>query len=56
MKPKRSKTSDPDKLAFWRKQCQDWQGSGLSQRAFCQREGLVYSSFDYWRRRAAPVV
>ncbi|MFZ6876560.1 IS66 family insertion sequence element accessory protein TnpA, partial [Undibacterium sp. Di27W] len=42
--------------AFWRKQCQDWQGSGLSQRAFCQREGLVYSSFDYWRRRAAPVV
>ena len=26
-------------------------GSGLIQRAFCQREGLAYSSFDYWRRR-----
>ncbi len=56
MKPKRSKASDPDKFAFWSKQCSDWQSSGLSQRAFCQREELSYSCFDYWRRRVAPAV
>mgnify|MGYP006446476763 CR=1 FL=1 len=25
--------------------------SGLSQKAFCQREGLAQSTFQYWKRR-----
>lgn len=25
--------------------------SGLSQKAFCQREGLALSTFQYWKRR-----
>lgn len=37
-----------------------WQGlmdqqaaSGLSRKAFCEREGIVRSSFESWRRRLA---
>jgi hypothetical protein len=26
-------------------------GSGLSQQAFCHRQGLTLSTFTYWRRR-----
>lgn len=25
--------------------------SGMSQKAFCQREGLALSTFQYWKRR-----
>ena len=28
-----------------------WEGSGLAQRAFAEREGVSYSAFQYWRRR-----
>lgn len=52
--------SDPaTKLAYWREHCHGWEMSGLSQRAYCEREGLSYSSFGYWRqqtRQAAGLV
>ena len=36
---------------------QAWRESGLSQRAFCEREGVSLATFSYWRnkelRRAA---
>jgi len=41
---------DPKKLAYWAEHESRWQGSGLSQRNYCQREGLSHSSFDRWRR------
>jgi hypothetical protein len=40
------------KLEYWVQHHQSWQASGLSQVAYCQREGLSFSSFDHWRRRA----
>ncbi len=38
-----------DLLAFWRAHAQQWKLSGLSRAAYCQREGLSLSSFDYRR-------
>jgi len=38
--------------------CSDWEqlmaqyeASGLKQRAFCEKHGLAYSTFCYWRKR-----
>ena len=28
-----------------------WQQSGLSQKAWCEQNGIAYSSFHYWYRR-----
>ena len=44
-------TNDLTKLQRWTEQIGHWQPSGLSQRAYCAREGLKFSTFDYWRRR-----
>ena len=47
------------KLAYWREHGQGWEISGLSQRAYCEREGLSYASFGYWRqqtRQAAGLI
>jgi len=41
-----------ERLAYWKGQHQSWQASGLTQRAYCEREGLSFSMFDKWRRRA----
>lgn len=30
---------------------EQWRQSGLSQRAFCEREGLRLATFSYWRRK-----
>ena len=39
------------KAALWQARVAAWAASGLTQRAFCAREGLSLSTFDYWRRR-----
>ena len=43
------------KLQHWTGHIKNWQMSGLSRRAYCGREGLKLSTFDYWvsRIRAA---
>ena len=41
---------DADKAAYWAQRQGDWRASGLSQRVFCQRDGLSFAVFDYWRR------
>lgn len=36
-----------------------YEASGLPQRAFCDQQGVAYSSFCYWRkqlREAAPLI
>lgn len=43
--------NDKAKFQDWTKQIKDWETSGLTQRAYCEREGLKYSTFDYWRRQ-----
>lgn len=30
---------------------QAWRESGLSQRAFCEREGINLATFSYWRAK-----
>ena len=40
---------DEAKWAYWTKQIKDWQASGLSRNAYCKREGLKATTFDYWR-------
>jgi hypothetical protein len=42
----------PKKLAYWTDHHRRWQSSGLSQRRYCQREGLSFATFDLWRRHA----
>ena len=40
---------DEAKWAYWTKQIKDWRSSGLSRNAYCRREGLKPTTFDYWR-------
>ena len=40
---------DEAKWAYWTKHIKAWQASGLSRHAYCQREGLKPTTFDYWR-------
>ena len=37
--------------ANWEQHLKSWQSSGLTQKAYCIREGLAYSSFNKWRSR-----
>jgi hypothetical protein len=41
------------KQADWNKRIAAWQRSGLSQRLFCERQGLALSTFQWWRKRLA---
>ena len=40
---------DEAKWAYWGTHIKAWQASGLSRHAYCQREGLKPTTFDYWR-------
>lgn len=40
-----------EKLEFWTLALQEYRESGLSVRAFCEREGLAEPSFYAWRKR-----
>ena len=44
-----TKQSKEEKLAYWRDHKRNWEVSGLSRTAYCQRESLKRSSFDYQR-------
>lgn len=56
---------DPERERQWRERMTRWQASGLSVRAFCGQQGLLETSFYYWKRelrvrdqaasRAAPL-
>jgi hypothetical protein len=41
---------DADHEAFWRQSMGEFQKSGLTVRAFCQRRKLHESAFYFWRR------
>ena len=45
------KPRDPGKEQRWRQLIGQWQRSGLSVRAFCQRQHVTVPSFYAWRRR-----
>src|SRR5512134_1456333 len=41
------------KQAYWDKRIAQWRDSGLSQRVFCETQGLALSTFQWWRKRLA---
>src|SRR5437868_736898 len=42
---------DQEKRRYWEAHIKGWQSSGLTQEAYCRREQLKRSTFDYWRSR-----
>ena len=53
MKTRGGKARDPVKEQFWRRTIAVHACSGLSIRAFCQREGLETWNFHWWRQALA---
>ncbi|MCP8689010.1 IS66 family insertion sequence element accessory protein TnpA [Marinobacterium sedimentorum] len=45
----------PDELkeAFWHQHLEAWKASGLTQRAYCQEQGLTPYRMTYWKGRLA---
>lgn len=41
---------DPNKESFWRKRLSLHDRSGLTVRAFCEREGVKETTFHFWRQ------
>lgn len=41
---------DPARERQWRERVVRWEASGLSVRAFCLQQGLIETSFYYWKR------
>jgi hypothetical protein len=46
---------DAGKRRVWTRHIRSWRASGLTRRAYCAREGVALSTFDYWRRRIPDV-
>lgn len=44
-----------ERVDIWNRHIEGWQSSGLSQRAYCEREAIALSSLRWWlrKRRAA---
>jgi hypothetical protein len=53
MKTRTGKRRDPVKEQFWRRTIADQARSGLSVRAFCEREDLEPWNFHWWRQALA---
>jgi hypothetical protein len=43
--------SATERQAYWRDQLLRWSESGLSQRQFCQQQGLSPHAFTWWKAR-----
>ena len=43
--------SAAERQAYWRDQLLRWSESGLSQRQFCQQQGLSPHAFTWWKAR-----
>jgi hypothetical protein len=44
--------SKPQGQGFWKEHSELWKASGLTQQAYCEREGISYQSFVYQHNRA----
>jgi hypothetical protein len=40
-----------NKAQFWQDHITAWQGSGLSQAAYCKQHEIKFHNFAYWRNR-----
>jgi hypothetical protein len=43
-----------NKAQFWQDHITAWQGSGLSQVAYCKQHEIKFHNFAYWRNRLSP--
>ncbi len=41
----------PSKEAFWQFHSNQWEQSGISQRAYCIKESIPLAPFHYWREK-----
>jgi len=39
------------RVRYWTQHIEVWKSSGLSQRAYCEREGIAVSTLQWWCRR-----
>jgi hypothetical protein len=39
-----------ERIAYWKEQIQKWSESGLSQKQFCEQNGLKTESFRRWKK------
>lgn len=44
--------SKPQGQGFWKEHSELWKVSGMTQQAYCDREGISYQSFVYQHNRA----
>ena len=47
--------ANPERMNQWRKHIEALNSSGLSRRAYCEKNGLNVSTLDYWRQRLGDV-
>jgi hypothetical protein len=40
-----------DRRKYWSDRVESWLGSGLTQKAYCEREGISLERFGSWKRR-----
>ena len=40
-----------ERARLWAKHMRGWKTSGLTQRAYCEREAISYDVFKHWRQR-----
>jgi len=43
--------SSTDKRAQWQRHINAWRRSELSQKAYCESQGISLATFGYWRKR-----
>lgn len=48
-----NKAGRPNGVGFWREHSEGWKASGLTQVAYCEREGISHNSFVYQHNRLA---
>ena len=45
------KAGSSEQRAIWKKRIEEFRNSGLSRRAYCEKNGITKSTLDYWFTR-----
>jgi hypothetical protein len=46
--------SPQERTQFWEEHIRAWQGTDISQAAYCRKNGLIRHRFGYWKKRLDP--
>jgi hypothetical protein len=44
-----------ERRLFWQEHLAQWQGSGMTQVAYCRQQSVNLAQFRYWKKRLLPV-